>query len=235
MFSRLAPLLLLPVLVSASAQLRLLHRIVHPSAPDAPFAPRATLQLSRSGHASVAHLVPSETFLDDLHAYAAAAEGYKDAIYQVALEHSGDPEQKQWATSSVLACHLASSTSESLTIHVDQAGNPFGLDYFAGPVPHDGACPKRGRKASSGSSPAELRPNVTTTVAVRSPTFPPLPSLRVPPPVTAEGKVVEPPHEKSFFEKYWMYIVIALLAMTLAPSPPEEESGGRGQGSGGGR
>ena len=40
------------------------------------------------------------------------------------------------------------------------------------------------------------------------------PSLRVPPPVTAEGKVVEPPHEKSFFEKYWMYIVIALLAMS---------------------
>ena len=39
------------------------------------------------------------------------------------------------------------------------------------------------------------------------------PQLRVPPPVTAEGKPVEPPREKSFLEKYWMYIAIALVAM----------------------
>ena len=76
-------------------------------------------------------------------------------------------------------CHLPSSTSESFTIHVDQRGAPFGLDYFVGPVPHDGACPgqsksqsRGGRKA--GSSPAQLRPITNTTVTLRSPTFPPL-------------------------------------------------------------
>ena len=40
------------------------------------------------------------------------------------------------------------------------------------------------------------------------------PSLRVPPPVTAEGRPVEPAREKSFLEKYWVYVVIALLCMS---------------------
>ncbi|RDX55678.1 hypothetical protein OH76DRAFT_1397072 [Lentinus brumalis] len=236
MFSRHAQLVLLvcPLLAAASA-LRVHHRLFHPSLPAAPFAERATLQLSGSGPAAVAHLVLSETYADDLRDFAATAEGLKDALYQVALEHSGDQDQTQWATSSVLACHLPSSTSESFTVHLDQNGNPFSLDYFVGPVPRDGACPKRGRKASAGSSPAQFRSIVNSTVVLRSPTFPPLPALRVPPPITAEGKPVEPPKEKSFLEKYWMYAVIALVALTFAPSPAEEESGGRGRGSGGGR
>lgn len=32
--------------------------------------------------------------------------------------------------------------------------------------------------------------------------------------MTAEGKPVEAPREKSFIEKYWMYIAIALVAMS---------------------
>ncbi|KAI0750825.1 hypothetical protein C8Q80DRAFT_1268141 [Daedaleopsis nitida] len=219
MFSRLSPLLLLPLLVSASAEFRLLHRVFHPSLPAAPYAHRATIQISGSGPRATASLVPSETYAEDLRGLAYTAEGLKDALYQVALEHSGDAEQTHWATSSVLACHIPASTSDSVTIHLDQTGTPFSLDYFVAPVPHNGACPKRGRKASAGSSPAEFRPNVNTTVALRSPTFPPLPALRMPPPVTAEGKPVEAPREKSFLEKYWMYIAIALIALTLAPAP----------------
>ncbi|KAI9000959.1 hypothetical protein BD414DRAFT_380298, partial [Trametes punicea] len=191
--------------------LRLAHRILHPSLPAAPFTDRATLLLSGSGPSVAARLVPSETFADDWLDYARTAEGLKDALYQVALEHPGGSDQPQWAVSSVRACHLPHSTSESFTIHIDQNGNPFSLDYFVGPIPHNGACPRRSRKASGAqSSPVELKPIANTTVALRSPSFPPLPQLRVPPPVTAEGKPVEQPREKSFLEKYWMYIAIAL-------------------------
>ena len=42
------------------------------------------------------------------------------------------------------------------------------------------------------------------------------PALRVPPPVTAEGKPVEAAREKSFLEKYWVYIVVGLLALSAS-------------------
>ncbi|PIL37202.1 hypothetical protein GSI_00895 [Ganoderma sinense ZZ0214-1] len=228
-------LLAVPPLVSASPPLRLHHRVFHPSLPDSPYSERAILHVSGSGPAAETRLVPSQTYAENLRDFFSAVEGLKDALYQVALERPGDIDQTQWATSSVLACHLPSSTSEAFTIHLDQHGAPFTLDYFLGPVPHDGACPKPiGRKASAsaGSSPAQLRPIANTTVALRSPTFPPLPALRVPPPVSAEGKPIEQPREKSFIEKYWMYMVIAVIAMSLAPAPAEEGEA-RGQGSGG--
>ncbi|CDO76260.1 hypothetical protein BN946_scf184470.g18 [Trametes cinnabarina] len=236
-------LLLLPILSAhlalgrAASELRIAHRILHPSLPATPFLDRATVLLSGSGPTADARLVPSQTFADDLLDYTRTAQGLNDALYQVALEHPGDSDQSQWAVSSVLACHLPTSSSESFTIHLDQNGRPFSFEYFVGPIPHDGACPKRGRKTGRGSSaqssPAEFRAIANTTVALRSPSFPPLPELRVPPPVTAEGKPVEAPKEKSFIEKYWMYIAIALIAMTFAPSPSEEASeGGHGQGSG---
>ncbi|KAH9899817.1 hypothetical protein C8Q73DRAFT_335218 [Cubamyces lactineus] len=258
-------LLLAALFLSANAapELRIAHRVLHPSLPAAPFVDRATVLLSGSGPAATARLVPSETFAHEILDYSRTVEGSKDALYQVALEHPGDADQSQWAISSVLAvspfpsrpllicdhraldnparshrvcCHLPQSTSESFTIHLDQNGNPFSLDYFVGPIPHNGACPKKARKAAAQSSPVEFRPITNTTVALRSPSFPPLPQLRVPPPVTAEGKPVEPPKEKSFLEKYWMYIAIALVAMVLAPAPAEEEAAGaRGQGSGGRR
>ncbi|KAH9943391.1 uncharacterized protein BXZ73DRAFT_74355 [Epithele typhae] len=230
MFARLAPLLLLaarPVFVAAAgADLRIHHRLFHPSLQAAPFSERAALSISGSGLTAAASLVPSEAFSHDLLQFAAEAEGLPGALYQVALEHPDDRDPSRWATSSVLACHLAAGTSEAFTVHLDQAGAPFGLDYFVGPVPHDGACPKpRRRKASASGEPGPVEVRLVAanvTVALRAPSFPPLPVLRVPPPVTSEGKPVEAAKEKSFLEKYWMYVVIALLAMMFAPAPAEE-------------
>ncbi|OJT10561.1 hypothetical protein TRAPUB_12999 [Trametes pubescens] len=217
MFARLPPLVLfsqLVLLARALPELHIKHRILHPSLPAAPFSDRATVLLTGSGPTAAARLVPSETLTDDLREYLQMAEGLKDALYQVALEHPGGAEQAQLASSSVLACHLPYSTSESFTLHLDQNGTPFSLDYFVGPIPHNGACPKRSRKAGAQPSHAQVTLIANTTVALRSPSFPPLPQLRVPPPVTAEGKPVEAPREKSFIEKYWMYIAIALVAMS---------------------
>ena len=46
------------------------------------------------------------------------------------------------------------------------------------------------------------------------------PALRVPPPVSAEGNPIEQPREKSFIEKYWMYMEIAVIAMCECIAPP---------------
>lgn len=106
MFARLPPLLLwsqLVLLARALPELHLKHRILHPSLPAAPFVDRATVLLTGSGPTAAARLVPSETLTDDLREYLEMAEGLRDALYQVALEHPGRAEQAPLASSSVLA------------------------------------------------------------------------------------------------------------------------------------
>ncbi len=39
------------------------------------------------------------------------------------------------------------------------------------------------------------------------------PQLRTPPPLTQQGTPVEPVPERSFIQKYWVYIVVALAAL----------------------
>ena len=39
------------------------------------------------------------------------------------------------------------------------------------------------------------------------------PELKAPPQLSEEGEVVKPIPEKSFLQKYWMYITMALLAL----------------------
>ncbi|KAI5474240.1 hypothetical protein MNV49_003773, partial [Pseudohyphozyma bogoriensis] len=41
--------------------------------------------------------------------------------------------------------------------------------------------------------------------------------------VDAEGKVVEPPKEKTFFEKYWMYILPVVAMLILSPGEDEKK------------
>lgn len=144
------------------------------------------------------------------------------ALYQLALQHPGDTHSAQWHVSAVKLCHLPHATAQSLTLHVAADGAPVALDYFVGPVPHDGACPGSARARRRLLADVGTR-IVNTTVVVRAPTHPPLPSLRTPPQLSAEGKVVAPPQEKSFIQKYWMYIAIAFLALAVTGSPPEEE------------
>ncbi|THH33679.1 hypothetical protein EUX98_g589 [Antrodiella citrinella] len=225
----LVPLALAAIVPLALADdhntLRLRHRIFHPSIPDVPFSDRGALALSSSGPHVTAHLVPS----DDLKLFAEALQGkavsFKDVLYQVALEHPGDQNSAQWVISSVKACHLARSTQESITLHLAADGTPYTFDYFVGPIPHNGACPKKNAKSQADLF--DLRPITNSTVIVRSPTFPPLPQLRAPPPITPEGKIAEPVPEKSFIQKYWIYMVVAVIALVLSPGPEEEKAGAK--------
>ncbi|GAA5892624.1 hypothetical protein JCM6882_005662 [Rhodosporidiobolus microsporus] len=47
-----------------------------------------------------------------------------------------------------------------------------------------------------------------------------------------EGKVIPPPAEKSFVQKYWMYIVPALLILMIGGGDPPKDGGGEGGGGG---
>ena len=107
-------------------------------------------------------------------------------------------------------------------------------------MPHDGRCP-RSKKAQRRAL-AEVGSRIAnSSVVVKSPAVPPLcvtihlsfecwltcrnfgfcrPQLRTPPPLTAEGKVVTPPPEKSFIQKYWMYFAIAFLAVGQSCTAP---------------
>lgn len=48
------------------------------------------------------------------------------------------------------------------------------------------------------------------------------PELRAPPPLTPEGKVVAPEPEKTFLQKYWVYILafMVILGQSVLPSMP---------------
>ena len=55
----------------------------------------------------------------------------------------------------------------------------------------------------------------------------PRPELRSPPPLTPEGQVVTPEPEKSFIQKYWIYILAFMVVLgqfspiSLARAPPD--------------
>ncbi|KAG8809590.1 hypothetical protein FRC17_003373 [Serendipita sp. 399] len=77
--------------------------------------------------------------------------------------------------------------------------------------------------------------NWNTTILVKSPSAPLLAQLRVPPPLTLEGKPVEPEVEKTFIQKYWMHLIGGFLLISLlAPAPEEGTEGGNSGANGGG-
>lgn len=45
------------------------------------------------------------------------------------------------------------------------------------------------------------------------------PGLRQPPPLTPQGTIVQPEPEKSFIQKYWIYIAVVLVALGAFPPP----------------
>jgi len=140
-------------------------------------------------------------------------------MYQVSLERSGDRIESQWDLSSVKMCHHYFATSEFVYLHTldSDATTPHAIDYFISPVPHNGACPKSKPKSFQ-----TLARNVNTTVILKSPSLPPLPSLKTPPPLSTEGEPIAPIPEKTFLQKYWIYIVGFLLVTLITGGGPEE-------------
>ncbi|KAF8238814.1 hypothetical protein L208DRAFT_1429912, partial [Tricholoma matsutake] len=199
---------------------KLFHRLYQPTEEQTSFSERGLLLLSED---NVLSFQPSPSYVRDLNAFAQALRTASDsidlALYQVALEREGDV--KQWDISSVKVCHLYQVTSEFIYLHTlgPHSDKPYAIDYFVSPIPHEGACPK---STSKKNSPAHRSPfhafaknnRLNTTVVLQSTRYPPLPELSAPPPLSSEGDQIVSIPEKTFLQKYWIYIVVALFALS---------------------
>jgi len=200
----------LPLPLSA---FQLHHRVLHPSLPEPSFLNRASILSDAAGNLRIEPLPTLQSHFDTF----AETAHVTDALYQLALDPNPGQSTSLWLVSSVKACHLVNNANEHIVLHLPYpGGTPFALEYFIDSVPSDGTCPP---SKASGRNLA-LPHNVTVTVSL--PRRPPLPQLRVPPPLTATGDPIVPQPEKPFLQKYWIYIVLALGAFILAPAPPEE-------------
>ncbi|KAI9574694.1 hypothetical protein HD554DRAFT_2049235 [Boletus coccyginus] len=203
--------------------IRVKHRVVHPNLPVTSWSELGTVALpslhSISPLGSSATLIPSDTGFRDLVQFTESVDPIVEgAMYHVALERPGVTDDV-WPTSVVKACHLPGSTSAHITVHFSPSGLPFAIDYFVSPVPHDGSCPPPNTRKSY--------PAHNTTVILMSPRQPPQPELRTPPPLTAEGEPIAPAPEKSFLQKYWIYMVL-IFGVLLISGPVDEPAGNSG-------
>jgi hypothetical protein len=177
------------------AQLKLHHRVFHPSIPDPQWAPRGTLSLGTAPPA----IADAPEYRADLAAFAGAIrealgvhEDVFEVFYQVALERPSDASPRDYDVSSVRAvrpcagmparagadaarqCHLDHATSELFVVHLSAEGAPHALDYFVAPIPTDGRCPPA---FAPGADPAlaatfNIRERTNTTVRTTRPTPP---------------------------------------------------------------
>ncbi|KAG8946688.1 hypothetical protein FRC04_011466 [Tulasnella sp. 424] len=184
-----------------------------------------------------------------------------EIFYQVALQRAEEDTPDMWDVQSVRLCHVPFSTSDTFVLHlspsaksvIDREGESKSFDdrnlvewfsYYVDPVPRDGSCSPAtlGPSGSSSSNtnkrkkpqpPAPLLSN--STVEVRDVVFTPKVALRPPLPMSSTGEPIKPPPEKSFLQKYWMYIGAVMLVLAVAAPPESEEGPDNGAGAGPGR
>ncbi|KAJ7682666.1 hypothetical protein DFH06DRAFT_1314856 [Mycena polygramma] len=209
-----------PFAWAADSSYNVYHRLYEPNQPESPFSSRGTILIPGNGAAS---FQPSSSLSEDLTQFANQLQTVKGALYQIALELDATERPGQWdAVSAAKVCHLHQATSEVLILHTTHGGQPYALDYFVAPTSHNGACPKKSKVSNPLLSFASNSGSLNTTIEIRLPRIPPLPELRVPPPLTPEGEPVVPVPEKSLFQKYWMYLAAILLALMLSGGAEEE-------------
>ncbi|QRW16456.1 transmembrane protein [Rhizoctonia solani] len=174
------------------------HRIRRPGEQPVPFSHKGTVVLTPTGPS----YAPANAFRDQLATWIASTP---DTRYEIALETDGD--QDDWPRSSVKLCHLTSAYEEYLTLHKTVSGDIFALDYHLDSVPK-----------------WRMSPYTVGYVYCKygCPSQVPHSGVYVPPPMGADGQPIKPVSEQSFIQKYWMYIVPALIILLVLPAGPEE-------------
>ncbi|KIO22999.1 hypothetical protein M407DRAFT_244958 [Tulasnella calospora MUT 4182] len=173
-----------------------------------------------------------------------------EIFYQVALQRREEDKPETWDVQSVRLCHVPLSTSDSFVLHLtpsaksvidrqgrgDDGSKSESFDdrdslvewfsYYVDPVPRDGSCSPAtlSKTTKKGKKQPQAPPLSNSTVEVRDVRYTPKVALRAPVPMTPTGEPIKPPPEKSFLQKYWMYIGAFLLVLAVA-APPEAEGG----------
>jgi hypothetical protein len=122
-------------------------------------------------------------------------------------------------------CYLNAATTERITL-VSNGAVVYTFHYQVEPSPSDGICSERDTSTALNTtlSIVGLRaPPRYNCVSIQNTTVQSLmtlcsPELRTPPPLTPQGQPVVPIPEKTFIQKYWMYIVLFLGIMCEPPS-----------------
>ncbi|KAF8745971.1 hypothetical protein AX14_004265 [Amanita brunnescens Koide BX004] len=209
-------LLLLPLAHAISIH----HRLFHPKASSFEYAPRAQLPLDSAPPFSPSL---SDDISQQIRSLQDLSLDLDNALYQVALQRDGDQSDSQWDISSVKLCHLLHATSDTIVLHT-KGDDVHAIDYFVSPVLHNGACPKRKGKKRRGATPATFSAtSLNTTVITYSHKTSPLPELRTPPTLTTDGEPVKPVPEKTFLQKYWMYLVPLLIVLLISGGPEDDQ------------
>ncbi|KAG0239781.1 ER membrane protein complex subunit 10 [Actinomortierella wolfii] len=139
------------------------------------------------------------------------------AFYQIQLK---DESRKWESLSSIKSCLLvASGFKEEITLHLDQNRRVYGFDYYAG----TDTCDEESKKEFQIESLDQFN-NVKINVSVGQSG----PKARY-----ARAQTIKldergkPEAEKTFWQKYWMYIVPALLMFLMAGGEPEKPATAR--------
>ncbi|OCF76278.1 hypothetical protein I204_03578 [Kwoniella mangroviensis CBS 8886] len=144
--------------------------------------------------------------------------------YQVGVQLDQYDTQEEWLIGSTKACYLSTSPPK-IQIHLTTSSIPSSISI----IPHSSSissCQSTSNSTISVKLPAGL--NELTFDFIHK-TY--SPSLAPPPTVDpTTGSPAPPEVEKTFFQKYWMYIVGIALFFAIQMGPDEPRGGGAGGG-----
>lgn len=209
---------------SQPLKLQVFHKL--PAAKD--FTPRGEITYAPGLGGSA----PTHSFTDRLSAterdalaqlVADASQEQGQALYRIKVEIPGTDGKpaKQSVTATKLCMLRSAQLKDQFHLNVDEKGYPYHVQYDA----LSESC----EETSTSSAGTALSTHVTVSRPIRGPSpLGDMPATAKPAKVEYDekGNVKKPEPEKSFIQKYWMYIVPVLVMFLLTPGEPPQQGGG---------